>query len=72
MKFIIQYEMELVRQAKKNNCLNVISGHIHYPEDKIIDGVRYLNCGDWIENNSYIVFDKGQFKIKFYNHNELR
>jgi len=63
MKFIIQYEMELVRQAKKNNCLNVISGHIHYPEDKIIDGVRYLNCGDWIENNSYITYNKGKYNV---------
>lgn len=63
MKFITQYEMELVRQAKKNNCLNVISGHIHYPEDKIIDGVRYLNCGDWIENNSYIIYNKGKYNV---------
>jgi UDP-2,3-diacylglucosamine pyrophosphatase LpxH len=63
MKFITQYEMELVRQAKKNNCLNVISGHIHYPEDKVIDGIRYLNCGDWIENNSYIIYNKGKYNV---------
>jgi len=70
--FITSFENELVRQSKKRNCEIVICGHIHKPEDKMIDGIRYLNCGDWIENNSYIVFDKGQFKIKFYNHNELR
>lgn len=63
MKFITQYEIELVRQAKKNNCLNVISGHIHYPEDKVIDGIRYLNCGDWIENNSYIIYNKGKYNV---------
>jgi len=66
VKFITQYEAELVRQAKKNNCLNVISGHIHYPEDKIIDGIRYLNCGDWIENNSYIIYNKGKYNIRRY------
>lgn len=63
MKFITQYEMELVRQAKKNNCTNVISGHIHFPEDKMVDGVRYLNCGDWIENNSYITYNKGKYNV---------
>ena len=63
MKFIIQYEMELVRQAKNNKCSNVISGHIHYPEDKMIDGIRYLNCGDWIENNSYITYNKGKYNV---------
>jgi UDP-2,3-diacylglucosamine pyrophosphatase LpxH len=63
MKFITQYEMELVRQAKKNNCSNVISGHIHYPEDKVLDGIRYLNCGDWIENNSYITYNKGKYNV---------
>ena len=63
MKFITQYEMELVRQAKNNKCSNVVSGHIHYPEDKMIDGIRYLNCGDWIENNSYITYNKGKYNV---------
>jgi len=63
VKFITQYETELVRQAKKHQCLYVISGHIHHPEDRYIDGIRYLNCGDWIENNSYITFDKGSYHV---------
>lgn len=63
VKFITQYEMELVRQAKKNDCKRVISGHIHNPEDKVVDGVRYLNCGDWIENNSYITYNKGKYNV---------
>ena len=37
-------------------------GHIHHPDDKIINGSRYLNCGDWIENNSYIIYD-GEYKV---------
>jgi len=63
MKFITQYELELVRQAKKNKCKVVLSGHIHLPEDKKIDGIRYLNCGDWIENNSYITYNKGKYHV---------
>ena len=63
VKFITQYEVELVRQAKKHHCSSVISGHIHHPEDRIVDGIRYLNCGDWIENNSYIIYNDGEYKV---------
>lgn len=55
VKFITNFETELVRQAKKRNCDIVICGHIHKPSDKIIDGVRYLNTGDWIENFTYVI-----------------
>jgi UDP-2,3-diacylglucosamine pyrophosphatase LpxH len=37
-------------------------GHIHHPEDKMVNGVRYLNTGDWIENNSYIIYNKGKYE----------
>jgi UDP-2,3-diacylglucosamine pyrophosphatase LpxH len=63
VKFITQYELELIRQAKKHGCNVVISGHIHHPEDRMVDGVRYLNCGDWIENNSYIIFDNNEYTV---------
>jgi hypothetical protein len=63
VKFITQYELELIRQAKKHGCNVVISGHIHHPEDRKVDGVRYLNCGDWIENNSYIIFDNNEYTV---------
>ena len=63
VKFITQYEMELIRQAKKHGFVNVISGHIHHPEDRMVDGVRYLNCGDWIENNSYIICNDGKYTV---------
>jgi len=71
VKFITSFENELVRQAKKRECDIVICGHIHNPEDKIINGVRYLNCGDWIENNTYIIFDNNKFKVIKHTKNEL-
>jgi len=27
----------------------VILGHTHHPEDRVIDGRRYLNCGSWAQ-----------------------
>lgn len=66
VKFITQFEQELTRQAKKHNCDTVICGHIHKCEDKMIDGVRYLNTGDWIENNTYITYNNGIYETHQY------
>ena len=63
VKFITQFEVELTRQAKKHHCTFVICGHIHHPEDRDIDGIRYLNCGDWIENNSYIIYNNNEYTV---------
>ena len=56
ISFMVDFENEMVRQAKKRNCDTVVCGHIHTPADKIINGVRYLNTGDWVENCSYITY----------------
>jgi UDP-2,3-diacylglucosamine pyrophosphatase LpxH len=63
VKFITSFEDELCRQAIKHDCNNVICGHIHHPEDKIINNIRYLNSGDWIENNSYIIFNNNEYTL---------
>ena len=64
VKFITNFEEQLVYQYKKRNCKGVVCGHIHTPENKYIDGIHYLNCGDWIENNSYIIYNKGKWELK--------
>lgn len=63
VKFITSYEEELCRQATKHGCKRVISGHIHHPEDKMMGDIRYLNCGDWIENNSYIIYNDNEYTV---------
>ena len=35
--------------AEKNGFEAVTCGHTHYPEDRIINGVRYINTGAWTE-----------------------
>lgn len=66
VKFITSFETELTRQATKHKCSTVICGHIHHPDDRLINGIRYLNCGDWIENNSFITYINGEYKIHEY------
>lgn len=68
VSFITRFESELVRQAKLRQMEGVICGHIHKPCDKIVDGIRYLNCGDWIENNSFIIQTlENEFKLCYQN-----
>jgi UDP-2,3-diacylglucosamine pyrophosphatase LpxH len=63
VSFMVDFENEMVRQAKKRNCHTVVCGHIHNPCDKIVDGVRYLNTGDWVENTSYIIYTKNNLRL---------
>jgi len=66
VKFITDFERQLAYQAHSRGLKGVICGHIHKPENKKIKiknkTIHYLNCGDWIENNSYIVYN-GKFKL---------
>jgi len=63
VKFMTSFEEEIVRQGVKHNCDTVMCGHIHHPDNKIINGVRYLNIGDFIENNSYIIYNNEEYTV---------
>ena len=69
VKFISNFENQLAYQALQRGLKGVICGHIHNPEIKTITikkkKIEYLNCGDWIENNSYIVYKKNKFRLCF-------
>ncbi|EJW92458.1 metallophosphoesterase, partial [gut metagenome] len=58
------FETMLADLARSKKCDGVICGHIHYPENRDIDGIHYLNSGDWVESMSALVetFD-GQWSI---------
>jgi UDP-2,3-diacylglucosamine pyrophosphatase LpxH len=55
--YINDFETTALSMAAKKGCNGVICGHIHQPEDRILNGKRYLNSGDWIENMSAILID---------------
>jgi UDP-2,3-diacylglucosamine pyrophosphatase LpxH len=64
VEFISRFETVVVREARERRCEGVICGHIHTPDDRMIDGIHYLNDGDWVESCSALVehFD-GRFEI---------
>jgi UDP-2,3-diacylglucosamine pyrophosphatase LpxH len=62
--YINDYENIISSKAKSGDYDGVICGHIHKAENRYIDGVRYLNCGDWVESCSAVVEDyEGEFKV---------
>jgi UDP-2,3-diacylglucosamine pyrophosphatase LpxH len=64
VEFISRFEDAVVRDAHTRGCQGVICGHIHTPDDRVIDGIHYLNDGDWVESCTALVehFD-GRFEI---------
>lgn len=53
--FIFKFEINLAEYAKKNGYDGVICGHIHHAEIKEINGIIYMNSGDWVESRSALV-----------------
>lgn len=53
--FIFQFEVNLATYCKKRGFDGVICGHIHHAEIKEIDGVVYMNDGDWVESMTALV-----------------
>lgn len=61
------FDKMLTDMARTKGCQGVICGHIHRPEDRMIDGIRYLNSGDWVETMSALAEDvSGGWKILMY------
>ena len=52
---MFQFEITLANHCKKRGFDGVICGHIHNLEIKEINGVIYMNSGDWVESCSAIV-----------------
>lgn len=68
VSFISGYEQELCAVAAAEKCDGVICGHIHQPADKYVDGIHYLNSGDWVETLSALVqTHDGAWKVVYYN-----
>ncbi|WP_245258986.1 UDP-2,3-diacylglucosamine diphosphatase [Salinarimonas rosea] len=55
VNFISKFEEFLVEEARNQGATGVVCGHIHHAAQREIDGVRYLNCGDWVESCTAIV-----------------
>ena len=67
VNFVFKFENNLIEYCKRRNFDGVICGHIHTPEIKEIDGLTYMNDGDWVESCSALVeHEDGQWEIIYW------
>lgn len=53
--FIFRFELNITSYCKKKGFDGVICGHIHHAEIKEVNGVIYMNDGDWVESMTALV-----------------
>ncbi|SMG50594.1 UDP-2,3-diacylglucosamine pyrophosphatase LpxH [Marivirga sericea] len=67
VSYIDDFEKQLVEIAKIKNCDGIICGHIHQPALKEIEGLIYMNSGDWVESMSALGEDEnGNWSLVYY------
>ena len=55
VKFIDDFERAVAAEARRRGYDGVICGHIHKAEMRVVDGVTYVNDGDWVESCTALV-----------------
>ena len=68
VSYISNYEDELVALARSKQMDGIICGHIHQPANRRIDGIQYLNSGDWVETMSALLeHEDGTWEVYMHN-----
>ena len=64
VSFIGEFEQTLANEARRHGADGVICGHIHLAALRDMHGIRYVNCGDWVESCTAVAehFD-GRFEV---------
>jgi len=64
LNFINNFEGHLSEYCKEESYDGIICGHIHVATIKDINGVEYMNCGDWVESSTALLEHiDGRFEV---------
>jgi UDP-2,3-diacylglucosamine pyrophosphatase LpxH len=55
VNFIFDFEDSVMRHVRERELDGAICGHIHWPMIKQVDGLVYINCGDWVDSCTAIL-----------------
>jgi UDP-2,3-diacylglucosamine pyrophosphatase LpxH len=55
VSFIFSFEESVIHHARELGLDGAICGHIHWPMIKEVEGLTYINCGDWVDSCTAIV-----------------
>jgi UDP-2,3-diacylglucosamine pyrophosphatase LpxH len=64
LEYICRFEEAVAREVRARGFDGVVCGHIHHAAIKTIEGVLYVNDGDWVESCTALVEDmRGNLEI---------
>jgi len=64
VQFIDRFEEAIAGEARRRGVDGVVCGHVHHAEMREIDGLLYINDGDWVESCTALVeHDDGRLEI---------
>ena len=64
VNYIGEFEKTLVLEARRSATDGVICGHIHHATIRDDFGIKYVNCGDWVESCTAVAeHPDGRFEI---------
>ena len=67
VKYISGYESTVTNYCKSNGCDSILCGHIHKPTITQMDNIQYINTGDWVESNTFVIETlNGDIELKRY------
>lgn len=55
VKYISNFEAAVTHEAHRQHVDGLVCGHIHRAELTRLDGVTYMNCGDWVESCTALI-----------------
>jgi UDP-2,3-diacylglucosamine pyrophosphatase LpxH len=55
VSFIFDFEAAVARHGRERGVTGVICGHIHAAAIREVEGITYINCGDWVDSCTAIV-----------------
>jgi len=62
--FLFEFENNITSYANRKGYEGVICGHIHTASIKMINGIEYMNDGDWVESCTALVeTEEGEWRI---------
>jgi UDP-2,3-diacylglucosamine pyrophosphatase LpxH len=69
VNFIGEFQRVVAEEARRSSVDGVICGHIHHAVIEDIDGITYINTGDWVESCTAVVehFDGRMELIRWQN-----
>ncbi len=55
VQYVADFGTAVAGEARRCDVEGVVCGHIHHAEARDIEGVRYFNCGDWVESCTALI-----------------